>query len=193
MQDVVSIPVTVKHRIGIDKSENYEFVRDFVGVLARAGCQVFIVHARSAWLKGLSPKENREIPPLRYDFVYRLKSEFPHLTIVLNGAVKTNDEISAHLKHVDGVMLGREAYHNPWLMSEWDERFFGAQKNLATRDEVEERMLTYIRKQISTTESYKPAIHAISRHMLGLRHGEVGARAWRQNWSSKDYQAKAIT
>ena len=126
MRDAVSLPVTVKHRIGIDKTESYDFVRDFVGTVAQAGCEVFIVHARNAWLKGISPKENRELPPLRYETVHRLKRDFPQLTIVLNGGVKTNAQIAEQLAHVDGVMLGREAYHHPWSMADWDARFFGA-------------------------------------------------------------------
>ena len=113
MVDAVDLPITVKHRIGIDRGESYDFVRDFVGTVAEAGCAVFIVHARNAWLKGLSPKENREVPPLRYDFVYRLKRDFPALTIVLNGGITGNAQIAEHLQHTDGVMLGREAYHHP--------------------------------------------------------------------------------
>ena len=125
MRDAVHIPVTVKHRIGIDREESHAFVRDFVGEVAQAGCGVFIVHARNAWLEGLSPKENREVPPLRHERVWQLKRDFPQLTICLNGGVSSNEQIAAHLAHVDGVMLGRAAYHHPWLMSEWDARFFG--------------------------------------------------------------------
>jgi tRNA-dihydrouridine synthase A len=117
MRDAVSIDVTVKHRIGLDYNEEYGFVRDFVGTIADAGCRTFIVHARNAVLKGLSPKENREIPPLRYEVAYQLKREFPDLEIIINGGIKTNDEIAEHLQHVDGVMIGREAYHNPYLMA----------------------------------------------------------------------------
>ncbi len=189
MQDVVSIPVTVKHRIGIDKSESYDFVRDFVGTLYSAGCTVFLVHARSAWLKGLSPKENREIPPLRYEFVYQLKGDFPDCTIVLNGGVKTNDEIETHLMHVDGVMLGREAYHNPWIMSEWDERFLGGAANTMTRDEIEAQMLAYMQRVCHKEQGKDglmyPSAYSVARHMLGLRHGQAGARAWKQKWSDK--------
>src|SRR5690606_20690260 len=114
MRDVVQIPVTVKHRIGIDKSESYAFVRDFIGTVAEAGCEVFIVHARNAWLKGLSPKENREVPPLRYDVVASLKRDFPQLTIAINGGFKDSAAVAEQLAQVDGVMVGREAYHNPW-------------------------------------------------------------------------------
>lgn len=190
MQDAVSLPVTVKHRIGIDKTESYEFVRDFVGALYSAGCRVFLVHARSAWLKGLSPKENREIPPLRYEFVYKLKQDFADCTIVLNGGVKTNDEIETHLAHVDGVMLGREAYHNPWIMSEWDERFLGGAANTMTRDEVEADMLAYMQRICHKEKSERdglmyPSAYSVARHMLGLRHGQAGARAWKQKWSDK--------
>jgi tRNA-dihydrouridine synthase A len=175
------LPVTLKHRIGIDKEESYEFVRDFVGTVAEVGCQVFIVHARNAWLKGLSPKENREIPPLRYEVVYRLKQEFPHLTIVLNGGVKTNDEIEQHLQHVDGVMVGRESYHNPWLMADWDTRFWGAETDPAIdRKQVEQAMVAYLTERQAAAGM--PWAHG-ARHMLGLWNGTNGARRWRQVWS----------
>jgi tRNA-dihydrouridine synthase A len=141
MRDATCLPVTVKHRIGIDRTERYEFVRDFVGTVAHAGCEVFIVHARNAWLKGLSPKENRELPPLRYELVHRLKGEFPALTIVLNGGVKTNAQIEEQLRHVDGVMVGREAYHHPGLMSDWDARFFGADPVTHDPDAIEAKLV----------------------------------------------------
>ncbi|WP_353092991.1 tRNA dihydrouridine(20/20a) synthase DusA [Methylibium sp.] len=179
MRDAVSIPVTVKHRIGIDRTESYEFVRDFVGTVAAAGCEVFIVHARNAWLKGLSPKENRELPPLRYEWVYRLKRDFPALTIVLNGGVKTDDEIAAHLSQVDGVMLGREAYHHPWLMAGWDARFFGDAPLERDRTDVEAAMVRYMELQLLQGEPWS----RVSRHMLGLWNGMPGARRWRQVWS----------
>ena len=126
MSDAVTIPVTVKHRIGIDQDESYGFVRDFVGTVADAGCEVFIVHARNAWLKGLSPKENRDIPPLRYGVVAQLKRDFPQLTIAINGGIKDSATVAEQLALVDGVMVGREAYHNPWWLTTWDEQFFGA-------------------------------------------------------------------
>ena len=180
MRDAVDLPVTVKHRVGIDRTEDYGFVRDFVGTVADAGCTVFLVHARNAWLKGLSPKENREVPPLRYDFAYRLKQEFPHLTIVLNGGVTTQDDIAGHLEHVDGVMLGREAYHNPWLMADWDRRFFGDDaQGERDRDAVEAAMLDYMDRVVA---SGLPWTH-VSRHMLGLWNGLPGARRRRQVWS----------
>ena len=191
MRDAVSIPVTVKHRIGIDRGESYDFMRDFVGTVALAGCEVFIVHARNAWLKGLSPKENRDVPPLRHEMVYRLKRDFPALTIVINGGVTTDAQISEHLTQVDGVMLGREAYHHPWLMTGWDERYFGALPNSVdrdslNRDSVEAQMVSYMARCVALGEPWS----RVSRHMLGLRNGQPGARAWRQVWS--DHSLKAL-
>ena len=185
MRDATTLPVTVKHRIGVDKTERYEFVRDFVGTVAEAGCEVFIVHARNAWLKGISPKENRELPPLRYETVRRLKREFPQLTIVLNGGLKTNAQIDEQLAHVDGVMLGREAYHQPWLMTDWDVRFFGEAPADRDRDEIEDQMVDYMRRASAAGE---PWSH-VSRHLLGLRNGQAGARRWRQVWS--DHRLKS--
>ena len=147
MVDVVSVPVTVKHRIGIDKLESYDFVRDFVGTVVQAGCQVFIVHARNAWLKGLSPKENREIPPLRYELAYRLKQDFPGLTICVNGGITGNEQIIDHLRHLDGVMVGREAYHNPWLMADWDHVFFGEAPTQRSRETIEAQMCDYMARE----------------------------------------------
>ncbi|MDO5624209.1 MAG: tRNA dihydrouridine(20/20a) synthase DusA [Pseudomonadota bacterium] len=187
MVDAVDVPVTVKHRIGIDKDESYAFVRDFVGTVAEAGCGVFIVHARNAWLKGLSPKENREIPPLRYELVYQLKRDFPHLTIVLNGGVTTDEQIAGHLQHVDGVMVGREAYHHPWMMTGWDARFLNGAPNPITQDEVEAAMVDYMARE--AVEDGTPW-SAIARHMLGLHHGRRGARLWRQVWS--DHRRKPL-
>ncbi len=186
MVDVVDVPVTVKHRIGIDREESYAFVRDFVGTVADAGCRVFIVHARNAWLQGLSPKENREIPPLRYDIVYQLKRDFPQLVIVLNGGVTSDAQIAQHLQHVDGVMLGREAYHHPWIMSRWDADFLGGAPCTLSPDEVEAAMVAYMARELA--EDGTPW-SAIARHMLGLHHGRRGARLWRQVWS--DHRLKA--
>lgn len=185
MRDAVSLPVTVKHRIGIDRAESYEFVRDFVGTVATAGCEVFIVHARNAWLKGISPKENRELPPLRYETVHRLKRDFPALTIVLNGGVKTNAQIEEQLAHVDGVMLGREAYHNPWVLADWDARFFGQAAMARDRDAIEAEMVDYMQSIAARGE---PWSH-VSRHLLGLRNGLPGARHWRQVWSDHRFKA----
>ncbi|WP_199102463.1 tRNA dihydrouridine(20/20a) synthase DusA [Aquitalea sp. ASV11] len=176
MRDVVDIDVTVKHRIGIDQIEHYDYLAGFVDQVAAAGCTTFIVHARNAILKGLSPKENREIPPLKYDYVYRLKQERPELEILINGGVKTNAEIAEHLRHVDGVMVGREAYHNPWLMAEWDAAFYGDDSSAVTRQQVVDAMLPYIRARLA--EGHK--LRNIARHILGLFQGMPGARQWRR-------------
>jgi tRNA-dihydrouridine synthase A len=186
MRDAVSLPVTVKHRVGIDQVESYGFVRDFVGTVAlRGGCEVFIVHARNAWLQGLSPKENREIPPLRHAWVHQLKRDFPELTIVINGGINTPDEIAAHLLHVDGVMVGRHAYHEPWSMAGWDARFFGDGERADDRDATEDAMVAYLQR---ISAAGVPWGHA-SRHMLGLRNGQPGARRWRQVWSDSHFKA----
>jgi tRNA-dihydrouridine synthase A len=187
MLDVVDIPVTVKHRIGIDRIENYEFVRDFVGEVAQAGCRVFIVHARNAWLDGLSPKENREIPPLRYEQVYRLKQEFPDLVIAINGGITTNEQIAQHLTQVDGAMLGREAYYRPWLMTQWDHLFYGESEQPLSREAIEEQMVSYMERAYAQDGC---PWYAIARHMLGLFHGQRGARLWRQVWS--DHRLKPM-
>jgi tRNA-dihydrouridine synthase A len=180
MKDAVDIDITVKHRIGIDQHETYGFVRDFVGTIAEAGCTTFIVHARNAILKGLSPKENREIPPLRYEVVYQLKRDFPGLEIILNGGVTRLDEIDAHLLHVDGVMLGREAYHNPWLMAAFDARYYGDLSAPRTREQVLEAMLPYIRAELARHAAHGLKLNSITRHMLGLPFGLPGARRFRQ-------------
>ena len=188
MVDAVSVPVTVKHRIGIDRGEDYGFVRDFVGTVAEAGCRTFIVHARNAWLKGLSPKENREIPPLRYAVVQQLKQDFPQLAIVVNGGLTTSAQVSEQLEHLDGVMLGREAYHNPWWLASWDSAFFGSPASEQhTRESVEEAMVLYMERE---ARSHGTPWGSIARHMLGLRHGLPGARRWRQIWS--DHRLKGL-
>ena len=191
MCDAGSIPVTVKHRIGLGRHEGYDFVRDFVGTVAAAGCGLFIVHARNAWLDGLSPKENREVPPLRYDIVHRLKAEFPGLTIILNGGLTTHEGASASAQGLDGVMFGREAYHNPWVLAEVDSRWYGVAdlsdhppegpagrpRGPRSRRAVAEAMAVY-------AEGF-PELPArvILRHLLGLYHGQPRARLWRQRLS----------
>ena len=184
VKDPVKTPITVKHRIGINKTEDtpegYAFVRDFIGTVADAGCQTFIVHARNAWLQGLSPKENRDIPPLRYEIVHRLKTDFPHLNIAINGGFTTNVQIAEKLLALDGVMVGREAYHNPWLLASWDEAFFGAAPSMATRESIEAQMVTYMEREKAAQGT---PWSTIARHMLGLRHGLTGSRRWRQVWS----------
>jgi tRNA-dihydrouridine synthase A len=180
MRDAVSIDVTVKHRIGLDQQESYDFVRDFVGQIAEAGCRTFIVHARNAILKGLSPKENREIPPLRYEVAYQLKRDFPHLEILINGGIKTENEIDLHLQHVDGVMLGREAYHNPYLMASFDARYYGDDTPVKSREEVIEAMMPYMSRQLELYGKAGLRLNSITRHMLGLMTGLPGARTFRQ-------------
>ena len=184
MRDAVDIDVTVKHRIGIDQHESYGFVRDFVGIIADAGCTTFIAHARNAILKGLSPKENREIPPLRYEVVYQLKRDFPQLEIILNGGVDSVEQIDAHLLHVDGVMLGREAYHNPWLMADFDARYYGDETPAKSREQVLAAMLPYIRAELARHAAQGGGgglkLNSITRHMLGLTMGLPGARRFRQ-------------
>lgn len=162
IRKVVSVPVTVKHRIGIDSVETYDFMRNFVDLVAKAGCRTFIVHARNAILKGLSPKENREIPPLKYDYVYRLKAERPDLEIVINGGINTWAEVTTHLAYVDGAMLGRAAYHNPWLLADTGR----------TRPQVVKAMYEYAKGAES--------VRHVTRHMLGLYHGHKKARLWRR-------------
>ncbi|MCH7385432.1 tRNA dihydrouridine(20/20a) synthase DusA [Acinetobacter dispersus] len=173
MQKAVSIPVTVKHRIGIDDMQSYEEMLHFVDTVAATGCTHFIVHARIAILQGLSPKENREVPPLRYEDVYRLKQERPHLTIEINGGIKTFDETQQHLQHVDGVMIGREAYHNPYLLAE-----MGPLWNLEAPDrfEIMQQMMPYIHQRVAEGAP----LSIITRHILGLFQNLPGARKWRQ-------------
>ncbi len=180
MRDAVSIDVTVKHRIGIDEIDSYDFVRDFVGTVAEAGCRTFIVHARTAILKGLTPKENREIPPLRYERAYQLKRDFPQLEIIINGGIKSLREIDVHLQHVDGVMIGREAYHNPYLMAAFDGRYYGDAVAPLSRHEIIDAILPYIREQL---DREGPRLNSITRHMLGLMAGLPGARSFRQRLS----------
>ncbi|HTN66224.1 MAG TPA: tRNA dihydrouridine(20/20a) synthase DusA [Burkholderiaceae bacterium] len=193
MRDAVGIDVTVKHRIGIDQGDSYDFVRDFIGVLADAGCRTFIVHARNAILKGLSPKENREIPPLRYEWVYRLKRDFPQLEIIINGGIKTLAEIDAHLQQVDGVMLGREAYHNPYLMAAFDQRYYGDSSMPKSRAEVLQALQPYIETQLARARQAGtgPKLNSMTRHMLGLTAGMPGARAFRQMLSDPKALASA--
>ena len=183
MRDACNLPITVKHRIGVDKTQSYEFVRDFIGTVARAGCEVFIVHARSAWLEGLSPKENREIPPLRYDIVHQLKREFPHLTIAINGGFTECEQIAEQLQLVDGVMIGRKAYHEPYFMHAFDQQFWPQLANspALARAVVEEEMVLYMEREAA---AHGLNWHSIARHMLGLYHGQPGARLWRQVWSN---------
>lgn len=188
MQEAVDIPVTVKSRIGIDDMDEYEDLTRFVSAVAEAGCDTFIVHARKAWLKGLSPKENREIPPLKYERVYQLKEQFPDLHISINGGVKTLDDATLHLKYLDGVMIGREVYSNPYILSEVDSRFCNDDHEIASRDDIVRHMVGYAKQQI---EEEGARVWHIARHMLGLYQGELGARIWRRFLSQNGTQKGA--
>ena len=176
MQDAVDIPVTVKHRIGINGRDSYAELCDFVGTVRDAGCRSFTVHARIAILEGLSPKENREVPPLRYDVVAQLKQDFPELEIILNGGIKTLEDCQQHLQTFDGVMLGREAYHNPYLLAQVDQQLFGSTSAVLSRFEAMQSMRGYIAAHLAEGGS----MHHITRHMLGLGQGFNGARRFRQ-------------
>ncbi len=186
MKAAVAAPVTVKTRIGIDDHDDYDFLCRFIETTRAAGCATFIVHARIAILSGLSPKENRTIPPLKYERVYRLKQDYPELTIVLNGGVTTIDDCHAHLGHVDGVMIGRQAYHRPWFLTELEAEFGDASRTLS-RIDVVEAMLPYIERELSTGAQLKH----ITRHMLGLFAGQPGARAWRRVLSENAHRRGA--
>ncbi len=186
MRDAVSIPVTVKHRIGINGRDSYAELCDFVGQVREAGCQSFTVHARIAILEGLSPKENRDIPPLRYDVAAQLKADFPDLEIILNGGIKTMAECQAHLRTFDGVMLGREAYHNPYLLATVDQELFGSTAPVISRAEALARLRPYIARHLEDGG----AMHHITRHILGLGQGFPGARKFRQLLSVDIHKSK---
>lgn len=187
MQQATSVPVTIKHRLGVDDDDSFEQLADFVGQIAEAGCKTFIVHARKAWLQGLSPKQNREIPPLQYEQVYRLKRKFPQLEIILNGGIKTLDECETHLQHVDGVMMGREAYQNPYLLAEVDYRLFGGEDTFRSRSDIMADMMSYLEQQVA---SGVPLKH-ITRHILGLYKGIQGSREFRRLISEKVHRPGA--
>lgn len=176
MAEAVSIPITIKTRIGVDRDDSYEPLLAFVERQAEAGCTMFHVHARKAWLDGLSCKENRDVPPLRYEYVYRLKQERPDLTITINGGITTLQECQEHLRHVDGVMLGREAYHNPFLLSRVDELLYGEEPNGLTRESFLESIEPYIVSELSQGAS----LQGMVRHLLGLYQGCPGGRIWRR-------------
>jgi tRNA-dihydrouridine synthase A len=187
MVDACDIPVTVKHRIGIDDMETYDELAAFVEPVAAAGCEVFIVHARKAWLQGLSPKQNREIPPLNYPWVYRLKQDFPHLTIIINGGIQTLEECRLHLAQVDGVMVGREAYQNPWMLSDVDPQLYGIEKTAGSRDDVLAGLFPYVERQLARGVH----LNHITRHILGLYQGVPGARKFRRHLSENAYKKGA--
>ena len=183
MLDAVDIPVTIKTRLGVDDHDSYQYMADFVGRVAESGCTVFIMHARKALLAGLSPKQNRDVPPLRYDWVYRLKQESPDLKVVINGGINAVESVKNHLEHVDGVMLGRAAYHTPWLLAECQQQLF-AKQTIKTPEDIIEPMNLYIERQLGKGT----AVKHISRHLLGLFQGQPGAKAWRRYLSENAYR-----
>jgi tRNA-dihydrouridine synthase A len=187
MRDACELPVTVKHRIGIDHMESYDELTDFVAPVAAAGCEVFIVHARKAWLQGLSPKENREIPPLNYPWVYQLKADFPDLCIVINGGIRDLEHCRHHLQQVDGVMIGREAYQNPWMLADVDRVIFGMDNPSRSRDDIILALLPYVEQQLANGVH----LNHITRHILGLYQGVHGARKFRRHLSENAYRKEA--
>ncbi|MAL98681.1 MAG: tRNA dihydrouridine(20/20a) synthase DusA [Alteromonadaceae bacterium] len=187
MRDRVSVPVTVKHRIGIDGRESYQQLCDFVGTVAEAGCERFIVHARIAVLEGLSPKQNREVPPLKYEWVSRLKQDFPHLAVILNGGLKELEICQDFLEDLDGVMVGREAYQNPWILSQVDPLFYGKPSPARDRHQVIEELMPYVERHVSAGQ---PLNH-ITRHILGLFHGQPGGRQFRRHLSENAHKSGA--
>ena len=187
MQNAVSLPITVKHRIGIDERDRYEDMSYFVRVVSDAGCQRFTVHARKAWLQGLSPKENRNVPPLRYQDVYRLKQEFPHLFVEINGGIKTLAEIKEHLHHLDAVMIGRAAYDNPNLFSSVDREIYGEDSSPPTMKEVVKAMLPYLDYWVNRGVK----LNSMTRHLIHIFNGQPGAKAWRRYLTEKGCQPHA--
>lgn len=188
MQAAVSIPVTVKHRLGIDDLDSFEHLHHFVDTVRESGCNSFTIHARKAILAGLSPKENRDIPPLMYDRVYRIKQLFPELEVIINGGIKTLDECDTHLQHVDGVMIGREAYQNPWpLLSQVDERYFGDHRSIPSRMEVAQAFIPHLERRLAEGAP----LYAVAKHLLGLFHGQRGGKQFRRYLSENGHQRDA--
>ena len=187
MHDQVAVDVTVKHRIGVDDQDSYQALCDFVGKVSEAGCETFIVHARKAWLQGLSPKENRELPPLHYETVHQLKQDFPALQIIINGGITTLEQVEENLKQVDVVMIGREAYNNPWILSQADSLIYGSEGSPASRHQIIESMIPYIDQELSAGTP----INRITRHILGLFQGLPGAKKWRRMLSEEAHKAGA--
>ncbi len=187
MLDATSLPVTVKHRIGIDDLDSYEALTNFVATVSGAGCSTFIIHARKAWLSGLSPRENREIPPLRYDVVHQIKRDFPRLEIILNGGITTLAQAQEQLAHVDGVMIGREAYQNPWILAEADRLLFGDDHPIPSRHQIIEQLMPFAEEQ----HAKGAPVNRISRHILGIFQGQPRARSWRRHISENAHRAGA--
>lgn len=186
MQAKTNLPITIKCRIGVDDQDSYEDLQKFIALMAEAGCKTIIIHARKAWLKGLSPKQNREVPPLRYDIVYQIKKNFPQLQIIINGGIKTIEDIRMHLRHVDGVMIGRAAYSNPYLLAKIQNEFY-PNTTMLSRAEVVEKMLPYIQNELNNGVR----LQNISRHLLGLFQGQSKSRLWRRYISEHAHQKNA--
>lgn len=185
---VVTVPVTVKCRIGVDEHDSYAELQQFIATIAQAGCEIFIIHARKAWLNGLSPKQNRQVPPLRYDVVKQIKEDFSQLTIIVNGGIKTLPEIATHLKYADGVMIGREAYANPFFLAEVEEEYFpNSVVDITTRQTIIEKFIPYVARELAN----KTRLTSMTRHILGLFQGQAGARVWRRYISEHAHQKNA--
>jgi len=187
MQAAVTIPVTIKNRLGIDDQDEESSLRSFISINSQAGCKTFIIHARKAWLSGLSPKENRDIPPLNPDLVYAIKQENPELEIIINGGIKTLEECETHLQHVDGVMIGREAYQNPYRLNQVDQLLYNSDQNIASRQQILRQYMDYIEARLGEGTPLK----YMTRHILGLFQGQPGARAWRRHLSEEAWKPGA--
>lgn len=187
MATATGLPVTVKTRIGIDDHDSYACLNEFISTVAEAGCGTFIIHARKAWLQGLSPRQNRTVPPLQYDLVYRLKQDFPRLEIIINGGINNLDEARSHLRQVDGVMLGRAVCNNPYLLAEVDKNLFGVNNMAVSRRQVLEEYMCYMETEMANGEN----LYAMARHILGLYHGQYGARAYRRHLTTNAHQSNA--
>lgn len=187
MKDAGNLPITVKHRIGIDDQEGYGPLQEFVGAIAEAGTDAIIVHARKAWLQGLSPKENREIPPLNYDLVYQLKQDFPELEIIINGGIQTLVDASSHLSYVDGIMMGRSAYQTPYLLAEVDEHFYQQAATSKTRRDIIHDLLPYIEVELAKGTR----LNHMTRHILGLFNGQAGGKLFRRHISEHAHRPGA--
>ena len=187
MAEATDVPVTVKSRTGIDEQDDYEHLQKFVSTVSQSGCRTFIIHARKAWLQGLSPRQNRSVPPLQYDLVYRLKQDFPELEVIINGGITSLAETHGHLRHVDGVMLGRAVCNNPYLLAGVDKYLFGVNNIATSRMETLQNYMRYMEREMADGEN----LYAMARHILGLFHGQHGARAYRRHLTTKAVQMNA--
>ena len=187
ISSVTTIPITIKCRLGVDDFDSFDFIQNFISIVSESGIKTFIIHARKAWLKGLSPKQNREIPELNYDRVYRLKQDYPDLEIIINGGISSLEGSIKHLKKIDGVMIGREAYSNPYLLAEVDQRIYGQDKPIIKREEIAEKFCEYIDNEMRRGTK----LHSMTRHMLGLFRGVKGAKQFRRYLSENAHSENA--